>query len=197
MVEVAKLSPRPWVHLFGIFRPKLQVLFRELKVDSFDSATYFRKAWLRSDQNYLAPDGKWYTALRVPMTSDARTLKRLQESNADVEKLRAQETTVLAMLQRFDAETANLRETLEAVLEYDAQLTRSSDARSLKDRYAETLNDRPWTKCDCPFCNRHGIQILIFRGCNRNKRRGAHNTLMLYNLVSQCHGSDWGRGGPK
>ena len=54
---VAALKPRLWVHLFGVFRPKLQARFRELKIDSFDSASYFRKAWLRSDQNYLA--SKW------------------------------------------------------------------------------------------------------------------------------------------
>ena len=34
-------AQRPWIHLFGIFRPKLQGLFRRLKVDSFDSASYF------------------------------------------------------------------------------------------------------------------------------------------------------------
>ena len=50
------------VHLFGIFRPNLQAQFRGLGVTSFDSATYFRKAWLRSEQNYLAVGGKWYTA---------------------------------------------------------------------------------------------------------------------------------------
>src|SRR5262249_22992997 len=69
MAVVSELKPRPWVHLFGVFRPKLQAKFRELKVDSFDSASYFRKAWLRSDQNYLAPNAQWYAALRVPMTS--------------------------------------------------------------------------------------------------------------------------------
>ena len=51
------LNPRPWVHLFGIFRPGLQPLFHRLRVDSFDSASYFRKAWLRSNQNYLAESG--------------------------------------------------------------------------------------------------------------------------------------------
>ena len=49
VMKVAEdLPERPWIHLFGIYRPKLQGLFRELRVDSFDSASYFRKAWLRS-----------------------------------------------------------------------------------------------------------------------------------------------------
>ena len=180
MKEVSNLQPRPWIHLFGIFRPNLQARFRELKVDSFDSATYFRKAWLRSDQNYLAPNGKWYAALRVPMTSDARTRKRLEQSGVDLESLKAEETKAMNLLCRYDKDEVSLQEVLDAVIEYDERLTRTSDAGSLRDKYERTLRERPWRGCDCPFCMQAGIHILIFRGSNRNKRRGAHNTLMLY-----------------
>ena len=90
-----ELTPRPWIHLFGIFRPKLQELFRSLKVDSFDSASYFRKAWLRSNQNYLAKNGDWYAALRVPMTSDGRTRRRLQGLDVDMAQLEREERRVL------------------------------------------------------------------------------------------------------
>lgn len=180
MAVVESLNPRPWVHLFGVFRPKLQSKFRELKVDSFDSATYFRKAWLRSDQNYLAPNGKWYAALRVPMTRDGRTRKRLEQSGVDFPTLEAQETQVLKLLCKFDRDEASIHEVLDAVIEYDERLTRSSDMRSLRVAYEKTLKDRPWRNCDCPFCKTVGIHVLVFRGANRNKRRGAHNTLMLY-----------------
>ncbi len=180
MRAVTKLKPRPWIHLFGIFRPKLQAKFRELKVDSFDSASYFRKAWLRSDQNYLAPNGKWYAALRVPMTADGRTRVRLEKSGLDIKSLVTLETKVLKLLNQYDHGKIDHREILEAILEYDSQLTRSSDVRSLRETYARTLRDCPWRSCDCPFCFKAGIHMLIFRGSNRNKRRGAHNTLMLY-----------------
>jgi len=180
MSVVAELKPRPWVHLFGIFRPKLQDLFRDLKVDSFDSASYFRKAWLRSDQNYLASNGQWYAALRVPMTSDPRTRKRLEQSGIDIASLEAQEAQVMKLLCQYDLDMVGLKEVLDAVIEYDECLTRSGDALSLRARYERTLKDRPWRSCDCPFCKQAGIHVLIFRGSNRNKRRGAHNTLMLY-----------------
>jgi hypothetical protein len=170
--------------LFGVFRPKLQAKFRELKVDSFDSASYFRKAWLRSDQNYLAPSGKWYAALRVPMTSDGRTRKRLEQSGLDLASLQAQEYQVLKLLCQFDRDEVSVQEVLDAVIEYDERLTRSSDACSMRARYEQTLKDRPWRSCDCPFCKQLGIHVLIFRGTNRNKRRGAHNTLMLYRSLS-------------
>lgn len=180
MSVVSTLTPRPWVHLFGVFRPKLQALFRQLNIDSFDSATYFRKAWLRSNQNYLATNGKWYAALRVPMTTDPRTLNRLETSQIDIADLQRQETDVLTILSKFDRDRATIKETLDAVIAYDHNLTRSSDIRSMKEIYKRTLKDRPWRFCDCPFCSEAGIHVLIFRGSNRNKRRGAHNTLMLY-----------------
>jgi len=180
MPAVEKLNPRPWIHLFGIFRPKLQALFRGLKIDSFDSATYFRKAWLRSDQNYLGTSGQWYAALRVPMTSDGRTRIRLEASGANIKELEIEEARVMKLLCSFDQGGVDAATVLNALLEYDEHLTRSSEGRSMRNAYERTLNDRPWNTCDCPFCRKSGIHTLIFRGANRNKRRGAHNTLMLY-----------------
>jgi hypothetical protein len=180
MTLVNKLTPRPWIHLFGVFRPKLQEKFRALKVDSFDSATYFRKAWLRSDQNYLATNGKWYAAIRVPMTSDGRTRKKLQLEGRDLESLEAQEANVMRLLCSYDRDEAGIKEVLDAVIDYDENLTRSGDTRSMISAYERTLTDRPWRNCPCQFCQNAGIHVLIFRGSNRNKRRGAHNTLMLY-----------------
>jgi hypothetical protein len=180
MAVVARLRPRPWVHLFGVFRPKLQAGFRQLKVDSFDSATYFRKAWLRSDQNYLAANGKWYAALRVPMTADGRTRQRLVETGLNLKTLEDQERRVMKLLCRYDRDEVHMQEVLDAVIGYDERLIRASDVRSLRAAYERTLADRPWRGCECPFCKQIGIHVLIFRGANRNKRRGAHNTLMLY-----------------
>lgn len=182
--EADKLPERPWIHLFGVFRPKLQQTFRQLKVDSFDSATYFRKAWLRSDQNYLSADGNWYAAVRVPMTSDGRTRVRMAQINADIPELERQEKVVLQLLSRYDRYEVGVDEVLDAVLEYDHNLARSSETASMRSKYRRTLVDRPWLKCRCNFCQDLGIHVVIFRGANRNKRRGAHNTLMLYSKVN-------------
>ena len=180
-----ELKERPWIHLFGVFRPKLQDVFRKLKIDSFDSATYFRKAWLRSNQNYLSTNGKWYAALRIPMTTDGRTRQRLIAANADIAQLEQEERRVLSLLCKYDRDEVSTSEVLDAVLNYDHYLERSYDIQSMQRRYKETLEDRPWRECDCPFCKEIGIHILIFRGANRNKRRGAHNTLMLYGQLRQ------------
>ncbi len=69
-IRTRGLRQNVWLHLFGILRPKIQTIFRGMGVSSFDSVSYFRKAWLRSDQNYLAPDGNhWYGTIRIPIST--------------------------------------------------------------------------------------------------------------------------------
>ena len=183
--KIGKSRIKPWVHLLGIFRPSLQQHFRDLDVSSFDSATYFRKAWLRSDQNYLGVDGRWYAAIRVPPLSDPRTLKRLQASGTSEATLRKMESKALRQLRAYDRGGASINSALSAVLAYDRLLAR---AELLDDKliaaYRRTLEGRPWQACKCRMCSDLGIEILIFRGINRNKRRGAHNTLRLFERVT-------------
>ena len=50
----------------------------------------------------------------------------------------------------------------------------------LLEEYQDTLRSRPWEKCDCPICTEHGIEVCIFRGNDRNRRRGFHNTRRFY-----------------
>jgi hypothetical protein len=179
-----KCKRPPWVHLLGIFRPTLQPYFRELGIGSFDSATYFRKAWLRSDQNYLGADGCWYAAIRVPPLRDFRIRQRLGQSGIGEKALRTMEATALKKLRGYDNGTVRIDAALNAVLEYDRLLQRAecSDDK-LVAAYRRTLEARPWRACGCAMCSQLGIEILIFRGINRNKRRGAHNTLQLYGRV--------------
>ena len=43
------------------------------------------------------------------------------------------------------------------------------------EQYRATLAARPWRDCRCDLCVAVGIEIIIFRGSERNKRRGFHN----------------------
>jgi hypothetical protein len=175
---------KPWVHLFGVFRPNLQRMFRHSGINSFDSATYFRKAWLRSDQNYLGPDGQWYAALRIPPTSDARTLTRLKQSGKRESTIKRMEKDALSALRKYDAGGLDINLCLSAILRYDRLLGRGEfSSNSLLGHYRRTLESKPWQKCPCRICKEIGIDIAIFRGSNRNKRRGAHNTRLLFNTV--------------
>jgi hypothetical protein len=181
---VQQLPTRPWVHLMGIFRPTLQPYFRELGLGSFDSATYFRKAWLRSDQNYLGVDGRWYAAIRVPPLSDPRTRRRLQSSGVPETGLQHLEKAALGTLRAYDRGERSVDKALHAVLEYDRLLSRTEEYdATLATAYRKTLEAKLWRACPCAMCQALGIEIAIFRGINRNKRRGAHNTLQLFEKV--------------
>ncbi|MFD1600467.1 DUF6884 domain-containing protein [Halobellus rarus] len=50
----------------------------------------------------------------------------------------------------------------------------------LLEEYQTVLRERPWEQCDCPICAEHGIEVCIFRGNDRNRRRGFHNTRRFY-----------------
>ena len=52
--------------------------------------------------------------------------------------------------------------------------------------YRETLFDRPWERCECPICETHGVEVCIFRGNDRNRRRGFHNTDRFYDEFSEA-----------
>ena len=49
--------------------------------------------------------------------------------------------------------------------------------------YKKILLDKPWKLCNCPICKNIGIDVIIFRGNNRNRRRGFHNINTFYNIL--------------
>lgn len=62
------------------------------------------------------------------------------------------------------------------VLNYTAHL----EDEKHRDGYEELLRRKPWRDCECKICCEHGIEVAIFRGNNRNRRRGFHNTRLFY-----------------
>ncbi|WP_435319003.1 queuine tRNA-ribosyltransferase tRNA-guanine transglycosylase [Haloarchaeobius sp. TZWSO28] len=50
----------------------------------------------------------------------------------------------------------------------------------LLDEYYATARSEPWRECGCRICQDVGIEVAIFRGNNRNRRRGFHNTRRFY-----------------
>jgi hypothetical protein len=173
-----------WLHLFGILLPKIQSSFRLLGVSSFDSASYLRKAWLRSDQNYLAADGnRWYTAIRVPLSSSKRLRENAEAQRIPEEQLRELEMRCLNALCNFDGTDTAHRDVVDAVNNYGPLLERRGEDNHFLEKHNEVLRDWPWEKCRCAVCRAMGIDIVVFRGTGRNKRRGFHNTWVLYHKI--------------
>jgi muconolactone delta-isomerase len=48
------------------------------------------------------------------------------------------------------------------------------------EEYKRLLRTTPWKDCDCTICSEHSIEVAIWRGNNRNRRRGFHNTKRFY-----------------
>lgn len=171
------------IHLLGILRMQLLDYFRQAGISSFDSASFLRKAWLRSEMNYFGVDGEWYAAIRVPPSYDPRVVSSAREMGIDPSRLTRLERKALNALERYGRNEISLESTLEVVLEYDRLLRRSSENIGIiHASYRRTLESRIWEKCTCNICREAGIHVVIFRGTNRNKRRGFHNVKLFYDI---------------
>jgi hypothetical protein len=66
-----------------------------------------------------------------------------------------------------------------------AEHRRRANREALAARYRRTLEDRPWERCRCAICRAVGIEVVLFRASNRNKRRGIHNLAVFHDRVQQ------------
>lgn len=171
------------LHLFGVLRVERLREFRQLGVTSFDSASYLRKSWLRSGMNYLSTDLEWFAAVRVPFSENPKLVNNARRDGLEKIDLRQKERECLDLLRGYDARKVSLKRVLQAVLDYDQLLLRDYDGNHHEVKYERTLRTRPWEACTCPVCRELGIEVVIFRGANRNKRRGFHNTFIFYEKI--------------
>jgi hypothetical protein len=179
-----KIPPETRIHLFGVARPKGIYRFAELGVTSVDSASYLRRAWMNR-QNYLTSDGQFYAAIRIPEAEKSFRSKRMVlEGRASLEEVSRLELSCLRAVRAFDRGEATVQATLDSIMEYDCLITKERpDHEALIRR---TLEDSPWRNCDCEICRTDGIEVAIFRGNNRNRRRGFHNTYVFYRMFSKA-----------
>jgi len=167
------------LHLFGVIRPDVINEFEQLGVVSVDSTSYLRKAWGRPETNYILNDD-WYSAIKVPYVSNPRTTKKLIDAGYTVEYLAKLEQASLKSLRKYARGEMSIDDTLSAVMEYNELFINEKQYDKLYDLYYKTLNMRVWEKCNCKLCRMLGIEIVIFRGANRNRARGFHNINELY-----------------
>lgn len=175
------------LHLLGVLRPECLDVFDQFGVTSFDSASYLRKAWLRSGQNYLCKQtNKWYTAIRVPQSSNARMINSAIQAGKSEDEIRSLEQECLDLLHKYDQGKVSVEKVIQNVVAYDSIFQRNGDdGKNLENKYFATLTEMPWKKCNCGLCQSLGIDIVIFRGTNRNKRRGFHNTKVFYDILNE------------
>lgn len=164
--------PSTELHLLGVTRCENVGAFRDFGVTSFDSTSAFRQAFKDERDNYYDLDRTWI-ALRVPqIEGNAKLMRRIRAGEINQALARTHEKHALTMLNAFDAGEATVDETVSALQDYERIYDGKSD-RSIQ--YREVLEAAPWKQCDCRVCELAGIHAIVFRGTERNKRRGFHN----------------------
>jgi len=87
------------------------------------------------------------------------------------------ESEAISSVRLYDKGSYSLDDTLARLREYNRLC-------GIHERhvgaYKRTLLEKPWTKCDCPICQTIGVEVIIFRGNERNRRRGFHNSQIFY-----------------
>jgi hypothetical protein len=174
------------LHLLGISRCEDIPTFAGLGVTSFDSTSPFRQAFKDERNNYYTPDGA-YVALRVPQVEgNVELRKRIAAGEIDQKVALTLERQALRLLREYDAGSASLEEVWQALQAY----SRVWDTKDRGLAYRRTLIDRPWRDCPCELCRTLGIDIAIFRGTERNKRRGFHNLYVFRQRLRAQLGED-------
>ena len=160
------------LHLLGVTRTAHVHDFAGFGVTSFDSTSPFRQAFKDEKDNYYTLDGS-FVALRVPQVDGNTRLRRQVAAGlVDQRSARRLERNCLSRLRSYDRGDASAESALDAIREYEELLGAKKDRSS---EYRRTLEARPWKQCRCTVCTEIGIEVIIFRGADRNRRRGFHN----------------------
>jgi hypothetical protein len=178
------------IHFFGLARQALFPYFEKLEdlgiQITFDSASFLRRAWLSAQNNYMTVVGKGYSAIRIPQIGEKTGLrgKRKLDSNVDVAQLKMSEQECLNKTRLFDKGETSLEAVMDTLRDFDRTMGQNR-FNALEEHYRETLTAAPWKKCTCPICLKTGVEVIIFRGNNRNRRRGFHNVWIFYNILKE------------
>jgi len=187
------------LHILGFAKADDIDSFHGYDIASFDTTSPLIRAFKDAKQNYYLPGKdlalRYYTSIRVPQAIENPKLQRsVKKGTFRAEDLVRMEALALNSLRAFDRGEADLEETLRHVLVYSAPLVEerpfedcadSVSLARLEARYRTTLTDKPWKECSCSICREASIDVIIFRGSNRNKRRGIHNLAVYHDHIER------------
>ncbi len=178
----AETGGRVALHLLGVTRLGQFNDFRDAGVVSFDSSSPLRQAFKDAKNNYYSHDRHGhYTAVRVPQSDGNRVLRRIREGVIEQAAAMALERRCLEALRLYGRGQGTASEVLDLVRDYAELTGAGADWTAIK----RTLVDRPWDHCPCSVCVQLGIDVVVFRGANRNRRRGFHNLWWTHQQLQQ------------
>jgi len=178
-----KRKPETRLHLFGVTRLDHITQFASHGVISFDSTSPLRQAFKDDKDNYYAED-RTYVAIRVPQV-DVNPAMKNKVLSGEVNQGEAfrLERACLDALQQFDKGRFRRPELLKLLNEYQQMF--GVDRRNNMAAYEQLLAEKPWKECPCAVCRDLGINVVIFRGAERNRRRGFHNVYLTYQKLKR------------
>lgn len=175
-------KPKTRIHLLGIARFDKIGELDKYGVASFDSTAPLKQAFMDERDNFHTPT-RTYTAVRIPQTSEnAKLKKQILSGEVDHNRARELEKSCLKGVMAYAERSESLEAVLPVLREYENLWHGEKDD---SERYRETLTDRPWEKCPCVICAKLGVHVAIFRGAERNRRRGFHNLYVLHNRIKR------------
>lgn len=179
--SIRKLATQ--LHLLGVTRLDSIPKFKKYGVVSFDSTSPLMQAFKDDRDNYHTLN-RTYMAIRVPQVDCNRGLKeRIAAGRCSQEDARELERECLRALAEYDQGEKSVDDVLPSLSEYGHLYGAKGN---LIPSYKETLESRPWKECPCQVCRELGIQVVIFRGAERNRRRGFHNLSVLGLRLRTC-----------
>lgn len=180
LTAVREVTPNVRIHLFGFTKADNISEFVKYKLESFDSTSPVIRAFKDHTRNYLSSDS-WYTAIRIPHADENLKFKReILAGMKEQRTLRDLEDKSLQALRGYDKGLVDVGTALDAVTHYGREF--SPNLRL--EAYRRTLEDQPWKRCSCRACREAGVEVIIFRGNNRNRRRGFHNLYEFYRRLT-------------
>jgi len=185
----SRIRPSTKMHLLGFAKADSIHEFLGYGITSFDSTSPLIRAFKDDKANYYSDAGKgkldYYTAIRIPQAiENTRLVQGIKRGVFSAEDLQVRERKALSQLRAMDRGESTVGATLDAVMDYHQFLVRGDGStREKQDKSLDkmatlvrrTLEDMPWKECSCDVCRAIGVDVIIFRSSNRNKRRGFHN----------------------
>jgi hypothetical protein len=190
------------IHLLGFAKADSIHEFKGFGITSFDSTSPLIRAFKDEKANYYSEGSgdklDYYTAIRIPQAiENARLVQGIKRGTFSAEDLQKREQRALTRLRELDRGAATVKATLDAVMDYHQFLVRGDGTgleaqdKALAKTTAlvrRTLEDKPWKRCTCDVCREIGVDVIIFRSSNRNKRRGFHNLAVYHRHLRKIMG---------
>lgn len=184
------------IHVLGFGKVEDAPRLKRLGVTSFDTTSPLLRAFKDDKQNYFYADGNrlgHYTAVRIPQAADDRHARASAKARTiGQEELIRLERIALIAVRAYASGEGELEQTVDRIIDYvsvvlwkdkKSEKSNTVEFAKLRSIYLRSLGERPWERCDCRVCHELGVEALIFRSTNHNKRRGFHNLAVFHSLL--------------